>query len=493
MSSPAITPTPSIPAPAPPKRRRWLRVTIVVLAAALIVPVALFVYFDFSARQALENAEAEAARDLPRWRLAELQEDRKKFANHENSALHIIAVTGKGKGVYVSGVPKYNEIFEDLPPTAQLNDQQIRIIHGELDKIVAPLKGARKLKDMRYGRFPIVITDDYIGTLIPDYQNARQLGDWLGHDALRRAQDEEFAEAVDSCRACLNAGRAVADDPFSMAFLIRAAIGEIGIESLEHVVAQAKDADDASYDAALKEMQALLELEAKECNLLSSIRGERAGYSHLFENIRSGKIRAKQLQMMGFRFDDGGSPITAWWFKTFPTAVLKYYPDYLQHLNELVKVIKLPRHERSAKIAELELSRVKSGNLLMQQISPYLSKIDQVDTRHQVRLRAAAAGVACERYRLKHGNWPASLDALVKEGWLSAVPIDPLDDQPMRFRATPEGIVIYSIGFDRKDNGGIIKLNRMQEADVDIGFRLWNPAMRRQAPRPMVAVDDLKN
>jgi hypothetical protein len=162
-------------------------------------------------------------------------------------------------------------------------------------------------------------------------------------------------------------------------------------------------------------------------------------------------------------------------------------------MNAVVEAAKLPRSERASKLGELEMARVKSGNLVMQLLSPYVSKVSQTETRHQVRLRAGAAGMASERYRLKHGNWPASLEALVKEGWLAEVPVDPLDDQPMRFRVTPEGIVIYSIGFDRQDNGGIINLNRMQEADVDIGFRLWSPAMRRQAPRPVVAVDDLKN
>ncbi len=494
MSSPAIATTPPLPAPAKPRRRRWLRVMLVVLALAILGPLTFYAYSEYASRRALEDAEAAAAMDLPRWRLAELQEDRKKFADHENSALHIIAVARKGKGVYVSGVPKYNEIFDNLPPTAQLNDQQMRIIRGELDKIVEPLVEARKLKDMPGGRFPITISDDFIATLIPDHQSARQLGDWLSFDARLRSQDEEYAEAIDSCRACLNAGRAAADDPFVITLLIRIAIGEVAIESLERVVAQAADTGDVTYDAALKEMQSLLELEAKECNLATTIRGERAGYSHLFENIRSGKIKPAFLRTMGIGGNDGTlNPISAWWLNNVPTALLKYYPEYLQHMNAVVEAAKLPRSERASKLGELEMARVKSGNLVMQLLSPYVSKVSQTETRHQVRLRAGAAGMASERYRLKHGNWPASLEALVKEGWLAEVPVDPLDDQPMRFRVTPEGIVIYSIGFDRQDNGGIINLNRMQEADVDIGFRLWSPAMRRQAPRPVVAVDDLKN
>jgi hypothetical protein len=37
--------------------------------------------------------------------------------------------------------------------------------------------------------------------------------------------------------------------------------------------------------------------------------------------------------------------------------------------------------------------------------------------------KLARAGIACERYRLKHGSWPEGLEALVPE-YLSDVPID---------------------------------------------------------------------
>jgi len=82
-----------------------------------------------------------------------------------------------------------------------------------------------------------------------------------------------------------------------------------------------------------------------------------------------------------------------------------------------------------------------------------------------IRSAAAAAGIratqtmlAVERYRLKHANTlPASLAQLVPE-LLAAVPPDPFDNQPLRFRKLPtKGYVVYSVGKDRKDDGGIAK------------------------------------
>jgi len=43
MSSPATSTKPTLSAPARPRRRRWLRVTIAVLALAIVGPLAFYV------------------------------------------------------------------------------------------------------------------------------------------------------------------------------------------------------------------------------------------------------------------------------------------------------------------------------------------------------------------------------------------------------------------------------------------------------------------
>ena len=68
--------------------------------------------------------------------------------------------------------------------------------------------------------------------------------------------------------------------------------------------------------------------------------------------------------------------------------------------------------------------------------------------------RAARVGLAVERYRLAHQNaLPDTLDQLVPQ-FLAAVPADPFDAKPLRYAKKSPGYVIYSIGKDRKDDGG---------------------------------------
>jgi hypothetical protein len=176
----------------------------------------------------------------------------------------------------------------------------------------------------------------------------------------------------------------------------------------------------------------------------------------------------------------------------YPTAMLKYYPEYLRHMNRCVDIAKLPIHERPPKVAELEADRKNTKNPLIRKLAPSLSKVSTADCRQQAMLRSAIAALACERYRLKNKDnaWPASLDVLVKEKLLDAVPADPMDNHPIRYRRTREGIVIYSIGMDMTDNHGNIDPERVYEPGVDIGFRLWNVDRRRQAALPPVAIPE---
>jgi len=74
------------------------------------------------------------------------------------------------------------------------------------------------------------------------------------------------------------------------------------------------------------------------------------------------------------------------------------------------------------------------------------------------RIRSAQVALAVERYRLQHANaLPGALTDLVPE-FLNAIPADPFDGQPLRFKPLPaKGYVIYSVGKDRKDDDGIEK------------------------------------
>lgn len=84
--------------------------------------------------------------------------------------------------------------------------------------------------------------------------------------------------------------------------------------------------------------------------------------------------------------------------------------------------------------------------------------------------RALRVGLACERYRLATGDWPAGLVALVPE-YLDEVPSDPFGGKAIRFERIDDGVRTWSIG---PDVGG----NRAEKSWVILDPRLRGRAAK---------------
>ncbi len=72
--------------------------------------------------------------------------------------------------------------------------------------------------------------------------------------------------------------------------------------------------------------------------------------------------------------------------------------------------------------------------------------------------KADQALIACglERYRRTHGDYPPSLEALVPP-FVPQLPRDVISGQPLHYRRTTDGkFVLYSIGWNEKDDGGTV-------------------------------------
>jgi uncharacterized coiled-coil protein SlyX len=473
-----------MPPTAPPvrKRRWWLRGTLAAVALAIVVPLALVGYAELGSQGAWADAEDEASRDDPRWRLMEIEADRTPVADADNSALHIIAILRKGVRVRIDDLPNYDAIFDKLSANAQLNAQQVQLIRTEFAKVPGQIEAARTLKDMPEGRFPLTYSDGWIATLIPHHHGAREIADWLKHDAWLLAHEGECDAAIESCQAIINAGRSTKDDPFLITCLIRLALQNIALDTLERVLAQGEASEEH-----LRAMQAMLIREMQQDTFIQAVRGERAGAHHLFENLRAGKVKPDMFRGIGA---PGIDPLTAWLGETFPSTLIKHYPDHLRHMNRTVAAVKLPLRERPAKLAELTEDIKRSKNPVTKMLAPALEKVEKADRRTHICLRSMVVALACERYRMRdeYKRWPATLDDLVKAKLLDAVPTDPIDNRPLRYRRTKEGIVIYSIGFDLKDDQGNINRAQPYEPGVDLGFRLWDLELRRRQPLPPIGL-----
>ena len=86
---------------------------------------------------------------------------------------------------------------------------------------------------------------------------------------------------------------------------------------------------------------------------------------------------------------------------------------------------------------------------------PALGNYHLREADHVALVRVAVAALAVERFRLAHTNaLPASLEQL-SPSCCRAVPADPYDGKPLRYKAHDASYAIYSVGSDGQDDGGV--------------------------------------
>lgn len=85
----------------------------------------------------------------------------------------------------------------------------------------------------------------------------------------------------------------------------------------------------------------------------------------------------------------------------------------------------------------------------------------------EVHRRQCVLRIAAERFRLHHGRYPNRTEELVP-GYLAAVPIDPMDGAPLRYRLEKDGKPsIRSVGWDGVDQDGVGAVGRDWEKSPD--------------------------
>ncbi|MEX2114225.1 MAG: hypothetical protein WD845_13620 [Pirellulales bacterium] len=78
--------------------------------------------------------------------------------------------------------------------------------------------------------------------------------------------------------------------------------------------------------------------------------------------------------------------------------------------------------------------------------------------RYDTLLHLVLTEAAVRQYALEHGEPPESLARLVPQ-YLSHVPDDPLGDGPLTYRRTDSGYLLYSVGRNGRDDGGLRATN----------------------------------
>src|SRR5262245_22628915 len=84
---------------------------------------------------------------------------------------------------------------------------------------------------------------------------------------------------------------------------------------------------------------------------------------------------------------------------------------------------------------------------------PAYWEAQEITERSLGRRDGVLIAITLEIFRREHGKYPDALDVLVPE-LLPEIPPDRITGTPTRYRLLESGPLLYSVGADRKDDGG---------------------------------------
>lgn len=170
----------------------------------------------------------------------------------------------------------------------------------------------------------------------------------------------------------------------------------------------------------------------------------------------------------------------------------------LQQWEEAIEIARRSPAQRAPVVADLEARRRAEGPqrmlvpgrwfMGMPPTGAWQALLDAARRDPLAADRAARTALAIERFRrAEQDRPPDTLDVLVPR-FLDALPVDPFTDQPVRYRRTADGYVVYSVGPNLRDDGGDLRQAPAERGATGMPFRPGSPdvgvEVRARDPNP---------
>jgi hypothetical protein len=451
----------------PPRWRRYTWRFLWLLLFLAMVAGGRAWYLYSRSNSALQKAiDATAAAD-PRWRIEDIIADWPAIPDDKNSALVVLAgnqLIDQSKKT----LPNDDEDNEPPPPNCQMNEAQLKRLAADLAPYEKAVVEYRKIASLPSGTYPMAgvpTTSSLLFRSSPIRESSMALRNDLWH---RLIANDDLGAAI-ALKAAINVPCSLGDEAFAITVMVRGATLRIAIDCLERWLGMSQPSD-----AVLAEVQQMLEREAADPIMLRCARAERA-----FAFFTTGDIPATMPK-----------PTNPWeaiqrtFEMTFtaPGFIAEQQTAILTHMNAFVAVTQSPQGKFHTQLL-LWQTAANNSPVLMKLIVPAVMKTVEAIQKAKARTQCAIVAIAAERFRRQHGQWPTTLDELVKAKLISAVPIDPFDCQPLQWKIVPEGRVIYPIGNDKLGDS-LGPVTSAKNDRMTIEFRLYDPDKRRLPPRP---------
>src|SRR5262249_52958054 len=158
-------------------------------------------------------------------------------------------------------------------------------------------------------------------------------------------------------------------------------------------------------------------------------RGERAGMDDACIAVLSGKV---PLVAAGAALTGNLAETASGLARLRGGSMDRQRAALLRFMTRAVEGAHLPVEQQVTSFRGL-VSTFPQVTIFVRGLTVELTYTPEWHRRCHARLRCATVLIAAERFRRQHDRWPKTIEELVPD-WITEVPIDPFDGQPVRFR-----------------------------------------------------------
>jgi hypothetical protein len=368
-------------------------------------------------------------------------------------------------------LPVFNREI-DLPdpgePLPKDLAQRIQAYLADNKGAISLLEQAAKIEGCRY---PVDFTEG-VNFDSPTWAYLRHGTKLLSLQSIMDGDQGKYNLAANRCITIISLARSLENEPYIISSLVSISNQLLAYKQIEFLVNTSQINDDhlsrlahAVSSANLDRMQ------------LRAMVGERCYGQSMFNDpekfLRTLTSRSKPVP----RFDVAWSMIG---LKDFD------YSSYLARMQAHVDYSEDPSWPIPPSLDDEE--QLPRLSIISRIMIPALPAVHEAFRRMKAKRQTLLAGIATERYRQQHNQFPAQLTDLVPD-FLETVPQDPFDNQPLRYHLEDAGAIIYSVGVDGTDNDGrkLDDKSKQYKEGTDITFtfgglqeKLW-PGERKQS------------
>jgi hypothetical protein len=346
--------------------------------------------------------------------------------------------------------PANEKLAKEFPVTPEPQTPAKDVLFA-LSKYDPAIEQLREASQRPYANVPLNYEDGFnaASTLLPYLADLKRCTQTLQLRADAELVDGQNEKALADVKLMLYLNTSLRTSPFLISHLVRFAIVAITLQPIWEGLAEHKWSD---------EQLAALEAELAKTDFLADYgfitRGERAFAIKSFESQRLTR------EMISYRDDkivtNKLTFMPSAYFYQNELAFAQLYQRWILPLVDANSQTVSPEKVQQANDAvQAEMKHYSPYKVQALMLFPAISRAVKKVAAIQSSIDLARVACALERYRLAHGEYPKTLDALTPQ-FIEKLPHDIINGQPLHYRRTDDGkFLLYSVGWNETDDGGV--------------------------------------